>query len=399
MHAAEELAATHVRERGPNHVRPRVDGRYELEELLGEGTMGEVWRARDLAFDLPVAIKLARPFARERARLEAQTTTRVASPHVVRVKDAGVTVDDAPFLVMELLSGETLAERLDRETCLAAEETVRLLRQAAGALDHAHALGVVHRDVKPANLFVQRDGSVKLIDFGVAKVEGMADEAMVGSPYYMAPEQIDVPALVGPSTDVWALGVVAYECLTGVVPFTGKTTATVLYRIRRGELDGSALAPSFEAWFRKACAVDPEARFASASEAIEALAAAVGGSAVHDLDDPEVEQRVETIERLAAGQAGERSDGGRIGDAVDVPKDERRRRIDVRRLTLELSGLQPQDARRTQRKAAAFEPVAASLGDELGERVVGPVLEDALGEREGRWKVAREIATVHLATG
>ncbi len=275
--------------------------------------MGEVWRARHLALKSYVAIKFlhAAPAQDESARkrfvTEAQLTAQIKTRHAVQVFDFGVTEAGRPFIVMELLDGETVGHRLERTGRLPRAATVRFLQQAARALDRAHALGIVHRDFKPDNLVIvkEEDGreSIKVLDFGIAKLLGdlesisgpppssrgddtlvdgdgpmslTSTNAILGTPHYMAPEQIrrDEP---GPAIDVWALGVVAFECLTGVLPFDGTSLIEIFTRIQAGRhLPVRELAPDlpaeFEEWFSMACALEPTARFRSATVAARALA-------------------------------------------------------------------------------------------------------------------------------
>ncbi len=222
-----------------------IDGRYRIEALVGNGTMGAVIAARHLVLDRRVAIKLLRPeraldpIAVERFRQEASAASRIRSDHVVRIHDVGSTDRALPFMAMELLEGidlEKLAERGPLPIQLAAD----CVLQAAEALAEAHAAGIVHRDIKPSNLFLteRADGSplLKVLDFGISKLapERGGDpsltetQAMIGSPAYMAPEQIRVSKYVNAKADVWALGVVLFEILTTKLPFDGNTVGTVL---------------------------------------------------------------------------------------------------------------------------------------------------------------------------
>ena len=286
-----------------------LDGRYRLEAKIGEGGMGEVWRARHLALDNDVAIKfLGTQLAnndevRERFRAEAQITAKLRSRNAVQVFDFGVS-DGEPYLVMELLHGETLSRRIEREGRLAPATTVTFLRDAARALSKAHASGIVHRDFKPDNVFLtDTDGQVevKVVDFGIAKMIGSLEETlpaqvdlslltdkrhltrtgrMVGTPHYMGPEQVRMDADIGAAADIWALGVVAYECLTGRCPFDGDNvlelfTNIQLYNWKPATRVVPSLPASFDDWFRKVCAPEPSDRFADANVAVDALAVAL----------------------------------------------------------------------------------------------------------------------------
>jgi serine/threonine protein kinase len=272
--------------------------KFELRAPLGQGGMGVVWAARHLGLDTDVAVKILRPerlaerpalFARfER---EARTTARIKHPHVVEVMDYGTVDGQVPYLVMELLEGFTLAELLERGGRLSFATARSLVEQVGSALACAHGHGVVHRDVKPANILVtegnrDRPLFVKVLDFGVAKMldaEAPGASAtltetgvVIGSAPYMSPEQLEGSAEVDLRTDLWSLGIVAYEALTGVLPFQGGSFVTVGAAVLRGTYrPASSVAPNLpraiDAWFAKALSVDPEGRFASADEMVDAF--------------------------------------------------------------------------------------------------------------------------------
>lgn len=288
-----------------------VGDRYILESLIATGGMGEVWRARHKALKSLVAIKFlhrASAFSqskRKRFLTEAQVTANLKTRHAVQVFDFGVTDDGLPYLVMEFLEGETLEKRIAREGRLSIETTCSVLRQAARALDRAHALGIVHRDFKPENIiiFADEEGGeqVKVVDFGIAKIVGdlelpeppsrsssesqsgpgdSATNTAVGTPYYMAPEQIQDATRLGPAADIWAFGIVAYECLTGRRPFDDESVPQLLRRIVSNEtpIPASTRAPlpaMFDDWWKVACAREPEDRFPDALTAVSALAIAL----------------------------------------------------------------------------------------------------------------------------
>src|SRR6266536_3602768 len=230
-------------------VAPEVmlAGRYRLVRRLASGGMGQVWRANDEILGRPVAVKLLRseyaedPEFVDRFRAEARRTAALSHPGIASVFDYGETGDtDAEgttaYLVMELVEGEPLSVLLAREGRLSAAHTLNVLAQSALALDSAHQAGVVHRDVKPSNLLLRRDGVVKVTDFGIAHA---ADEAprteagmVVGTAAYLSPEQVACrPAT--PASDVYALGVVTYECLAGRRPFTGEHPIALALAHRR----------------------------------------------------------------------------------------------------------------------------------------------------------------------
>lgn len=219
-------------------------GRYQLAQRIGLGGMSEVWRAHDLVLDRPVAVKLMSPGQQseqtsvERIRAEARNAARLVHPNVASVHDFGTSTTlpgrEAPYIVMELAEGETLAAHL-RAGPLDWRIAVRVCAEVAAALAAAHAHGIVHRDVKPANVMLTPSG-VKVLDFGIASPAGEPDEnpdgMVVGTPAYLAPEQFDrQPAT--PAADMYALGVLLYYCLTGRLPYAAGTTATQLVGARR----------------------------------------------------------------------------------------------------------------------------------------------------------------------
>ncbi|AEH07750.1 serine/threonine protein kinase [Candidatus Protofrankia datiscae] len=218
-----------------------LDGRYLLEGRIATGGMGEVWRGLDRTLGRPVAVKLLRPeYASDelflvRFRGEARHAARVSHPGVASVYDYGevVTDGDRPtaYLVMELVEGEPLSALLHREKRLSPEKTLDVLGQAADALQAAHTLGVVHRDVKPGNLLLRTDGAIKVTDFGIARAVDAAPLTatgiMMGTAYYVSPEQAS-GRTVTPASDVYSLGVVAYECLAGRRPFDDRNPIVVV---------------------------------------------------------------------------------------------------------------------------------------------------------------------------
>lgn len=265
----------------PGHVL--VD-RYRLDELLASGGMADVWSATDLVLGRSVAVKLispvllAQPGFAQRFRAEAQIMASLRHPGIVSVYDYGqanVPNGDAAFLVMELVDGVPLSERITAEGRLDADEAMSVVAYAAEALDAAHSAGVVHRDVKPGNLMLRSDGSVTVVDFGVATTAGAASltgpEEVLGTALYMAPEQVSKRDRSA-SIDIYALGVVAYECLAGAPPFAGENALAVA--MRHVHDDPKPLPADVPAAARgvvqRAMAKDPARRFPTAA----ALAAA-----------------------------------------------------------------------------------------------------------------------------
>jgi serine/threonine-protein kinase len=254
--------------------------------------MGAVWRARQIELDADVAIKVLHAKTAQHAgavsrfKREAKASASLRSPHVVQVVDYGVDeASGTAFIAMELLEGESLAARLVRERKLGPDETARWITHAARALTRAHAAGIVHRDLKPANIFIVRNEDeelAKVVDFGIAKLVGpghgetaTATGALLGTPLYMSPEQIDPSRGVDFRADLWSLAVIACECLTGRRPFEGDTLASLAMKISLGRAElPSSLGPvprGFDAWFARGTEVAPERRFGSALELAVAL--------------------------------------------------------------------------------------------------------------------------------
>jgi serine/threonine-protein kinase len=272
-----------------------VASRFRLIRELGRGGMGAVWLGHHVALDIPCAIKFivdeAAQDAQMRARFEreARSAARLQSPHVVQILDHGVW-EDKPFIVMELLHGEDLAARLRRVERLRPAETVRILEQVARALSKAHAAGIVHRDLKPENIFLARDDDrelAKVLDFGIAKTNHLDAAgtktntgALLGTPSYMSPEQADGTRPIDHRSDLWSLAVVAFECLTGRVPFKSDALGDLLMRIMSRPIPtltsfAPDLPPALDAWWERAAARPPDERFQSAKELCEALALAL----------------------------------------------------------------------------------------------------------------------------
>jgi serine/threonine-protein kinase len=292
----------------PNRI---LAGRYRLEARLGQGGMGSIWRAEHLVLQAPVAVKLidrdAVPDEDTLSRFmrEAKAAASLRSPHVVQIIDYGVE-GPLPFMVMELLEGETLAQRLKRVRRLSRQDTARVLTHVGRAVGRAHEAGIVHRDLKPENVFLVKnedDEIAKVLDFGVAKLddallgaEGTRTRtgSILGTPYYMSPEQAQGNKAVDSRSDLWSLGVIAFECLTGQRPFysdgLGDLVLTICVRDMPVPSDVAPVPLGFDAWFAKACARDPEQRFQTARELTEALREALGLDAkdAGTFDPPEI---------------------------------------------------------------------------------------------------------------
>jgi eukaryotic-like serine/threonine-protein kinase len=303
-------------------------GRYRLEVKIGEGGMGSIWRAEHLVLAAPVAVKLIdRDVAEDedtiaRFMREAQAAATLRSPHVVQIIDYGMD-GKAPFMVMELLDGENLAQRIKRLGRLPALETARVITQVARAVGKAHEAGIMHRDLKPENVFLVKnedDEIAKVLDFGVAKVaetKTLGPSAktrtgsLLGTPYYMSPEQAQGNKTVDARSDLWSLGVIAFECLTGKRPFYSDALGDLVLQICVRDIPiPSSIGPvpaGFDAWFARATARDVEHRFQSARELAETLRDALGVEGRETMATlPDAEQRA-----AAAGQAlpSKRSEG------------------------------------------------------------------------------------------
>jgi eukaryotic-like serine/threonine-protein kinase len=275
-----------------------VDNKYRIEQLLGRGGMGAVYRARDMRLDRLVALKVVRaellgdPEARRRFRREAQIVARLQHPSIVAVFDYGTFPDGGAYLVMELVRGEDLRHVLQREGRLETGESMRILTAVCAAIGVAHRAGVLHRDLKPENILLPGgDTPAKVLDFGVAKIvgddrpeNGTADAqtaltavgVIVGTPAYMAPEQFHAAA-PDARTDVFSLGVIAYEMLSGELPFGRGTLADVVLAQSRGvpPMPPGTIPPSAERAIRTALDADPDRRPSSPQEFATKLAAAL----------------------------------------------------------------------------------------------------------------------------
>jgi serine/threonine-protein kinase len=279
-----------------------IAGKYRLERLLGEGGMGAVWRAFHLQLEVPVALKLLRGGdnaneLRERMRVEGRAVAKLVHPNIVRVFDIGEAESGEPFIVMELLNGESLGAILDRGA-LAPISAIQLLLPIAEALSLAHSRGVVHRDLKPDNILIATEGSVvqpKLLDFGIAKVRSaLASGApaltqtgmLLGSPDYMSPEQAHGSTDIDERSDVWSFCVVLYEALAGQTPFQGENCQATLRSVAYDEpLPLTAAAevdPELSELVQRGLAKDREQRPASIFELGRALAAWLWAHGVYE---------------------------------------------------------------------------------------------------------------------
>jgi len=268
-------------------------GKYRVDRVLGEGGMGVVVKAMHVALEQPVAIKLLReevrdkPAVVERFGREARALAKLTSPHVTHVIDVATLDDGSPYIVMEYLDGEDLASVIERDGALPIERAVGYVLEACEAIAEAHSVRVVHRDLKPANLFLaRRPGekrpAVKVLDFGISKL--LDDETALtktasglGSALYMAPEQMRNAKDCDERADVWAIGVIVYELLSGDVPFGGQSVHQVVANVldqnrKRLSERVPALPPEIDLLVEECLVLDPKKRVASVLAVAERLA-------------------------------------------------------------------------------------------------------------------------------
>ncbi len=283
---------------GDDRVGSVLQGRYRLFRVVADGGTARVYEALDVSRGQHVAVKVLRRdrlddvISLERLRREYEYGQRLRAAHVVEAVDFLPTEDGSHALVTEFLSGEELRGLLKRERCVAPARAVRILSQVAVALSAAHSCGLVHRDLKPENLFLcqTQDGDdVRVLDWGSVK-DTSAHEPLtvlgtaIGSPFYMSPEQAQGLDTVDRRTDVWSLAVIAYEMLSGRLPFTGPTGPAVLLALitmpapplRLGEGPAALLPPSVDAALALGLRKEPSARAESASVFVNALGRALG---------------------------------------------------------------------------------------------------------------------------
>lgn len=272
--------------------------RFRITAPLGAGGMGSVWKAVHLTLGSPVAVKLIddaladNPEVLVRFKREAQASATLRSPHIVQIIDYGVD-EGTPFIAMELLDGESLAERLERVGALGPEQTARIMTHVARAMAKAHEAGVIHRDLKPANIFLVRnddDEIAKVLDFGIAKTQDVASGSatrtgsMIGTPAYMSPEQAQGTKTVDGRTDLWAMGTIAFECLTGRMVFEGTAVGELILQVCALPLPVPSRVADvplgFDAWFARALERDVEQRYQTPKEFIDSLRTVLGVSAL-----------------------------------------------------------------------------------------------------------------------
>jgi eukaryotic-like serine/threonine-protein kinase len=293
-----------------------------LVRQLSVGGGGLVWVAAHMRMHTQVAVKflgthlLNDPTARARFEREGRVVSQIDSPYLVQVYDTGALEDGTPWMVMEWLEGESLKERMKKTQRLVPRNAMSVIHQVSQALSRTHQVGVVHRDIKPDNIFVLRTSGavvIKLLDFGVAKRMPVGGESLsvitarqetLGTPAFMSPEQLRHASQADYRTDLWSLGVLAYRMLIGALPFLARDYPAMCLAITRAEFTlPSALDPAWpkevDAWFARSFKIDRAARFRSAEEASTSLALALAPLGDHQpsgADDDELSARAERLE-------------------------------------------------------------------------------------------------------
>jgi len=272
-----------------------IDGRYQIIEQIGEGQMAAVYLAQQVSMSRNVAVKVLRKDlcaddnAMVRFRREVEAVARLKSPHTIEFYDYGETPDGALYIAMELLAGETLRDALDQRGPLPLGETLTIIRQVAMALGEAHAEGVIHRDLKPENIHLGTRTSplqpfVKVLDFGLAKLQEPGDgvgtitgkAVTVGTPAYLAPEAAVAGRVNDWRCDVYSLGIMVFEMLTGQRPFEARNPLKMLYQHATAPIPSASrlreeLPPDVDIFFQRAMAKDAADRFPSARSLADAL--------------------------------------------------------------------------------------------------------------------------------
>ena len=298
-----------------------LDNRYELQELIGGGGMADVYKAKDLLLDHPVAVKiLHEQFKRdtefiEKFHREAQAAAKLSHPNIVNIYDVGVMEEDH-YIVMEYVPGSTLKDLIKEQGHLQPAAALRVARDIASALAHAHANNLVHCDIKPHNILMMPDGSAKVADFGIARA--VTESTMtytgnvVGSVHYFSPEQAK-GTMITPRSDVYALGVVLYEMLTGQLPFNGETPVSIAMKhlqeqpLSVRQLD-SSIPPVVEAIVSRMMSKDPNMR-PSSRELVQDISQAmqmIGGGFAPAVSDPYATQVLPRVQESAVAPRSER---------------------------------------------------------------------------------------------
>src|SRR6188508_892127 len=278
-----------------------IDNKYRIVRLIGEGGMGSVHEGENIRIKRRVAIKVLHKqdtnheAAMLRFEREAQAAGRIGSDHIMEVLDLGMLADGDRYMVMEYLDGEPLSSRIRNAGRLTPHQLLPLLRQALSGLGAAHKAGIIHRDLKPDNIYIVHEKAgksdfVKLIDFGISKFNVLGGDmamtstgAVMGTPYYMSPEQAKGSRSVDARSDIYSMGVIAFEALTGQVPFDGSTFNELMFKIVLADPPQLKLLlpemdPAFAAIVEKMMARDADARHQTTAEAMAALDAWASGA-------------------------------------------------------------------------------------------------------------------------
>jgi eukaryotic-like serine/threonine-protein kinase len=371
-----------------------VAGRFKLERLLGRGGMGSVWQAQHLGLDIPCAVKFIEgefatmQEAHVRFEREAKAAAQLRSPHVVQILDHGLW-EGRPYIAMELLEGEDLGKRIQRAGRLHPAELNTVLAQVCRALGKAHTLGIVHRDLKPDNIFLVRDDDreiAKVLDFGIAKskssdlVTGSNTRtgAMLGTPYYMSPEQAQGTKAVDSRSDLWSLAVIAYQCITGRLPFESEALGDLLIKIIVSPIPVPSqvahVPPGFDAWFARAASRDPSHRFQTAKEFSDSLALAVGSSALTDVMDHRALQAALAQQRAgshAAAQTYPHPTGSPMGQYPYPPPQQQPRPFEMTPASAMAQSIATNPAFQTPVTATTGAPIARTYSG-MAENAVVP---------------------------
>ncbi len=298
-----------------------INGAYRIDRLLARGGMGNVYEAAEVHLNQPVALKVMSPeLAADDEALalflrEAEVTRWLVHPHIVRALDFGITGSGEPYLVMELLQGEDLDQRLRREGRLSPRETLHVIKQTAAALAATHAKGIIHQDLKPANIVLQTTGRqadrVKVLDFGISTVFGANEHIrpafLMGTPRYMAPEQaLGQIESIDARTDQWALACIAWEALSGHTPFVADTIPCLLFQVVHEAPPAlpsppTGFSPKLEGVLRQALSKRKEDRYESVLAFAQAMEEAIEEPASGWSGSPGARrERCPTVPRLAS---------------------------------------------------------------------------------------------------